>query len=330
MPLSSVLRPLVYGLALVGLAGTALGAMLAVPLQKPPPLASIHDSARKIDATAKPELSRYQARDGTWLAYRLYPAPAEATERIAILAHGSTASSDEMNAIAKALAAAGVTAVAIDVRGHGASGSRGDIGYIDQLEDDLADLLGNLRAAHPSAHFLLIGHSLGGGFVSKVAGAPVGKNFDRFVLLAPFLGPEAPTNRPNQGKGRWDEADLPRIIALTILQRLGVTIGQSLPVIAYANAQSAAKSVTSVYSFRLLAGYGPDLDWTRTRAALAAAAPKVSLIAGDDDELMDAPAYERELQPLGVTVTLLPGVDHVGVVREPAALAAIVAAAKAP
>ena len=64
------------------------------------------------------------------------------------------------------------------------------------------------------------------------------------------------------------------------------------------------------------------------KAAIHAAAGKLKLIAGADDELMDAPAYERELKPLGVDVTMLPGVDHMGIVAAPAALAAIVAAAK--
>src|ERR1700685_3617201 len=129
MSISTFVRPVIYLVAGVGCAATALGAMLASPPRAPPPLASIHEGALQIDETGKPDLSRFQARDGTWLAYRLYRAADAATNRVAILAHGSSASSDEMNPAAKALAAAGVTAVAIDVRGHGASGTRGDIGH---------------------------------------------------------------------------------------------------------------------------------------------------------------------------------------------------------
>ena len=89
-----------------------------------------------------------------------------------------------------------------------------------------------------------------------------------------------------------------------------------------------AKFTTSVYSFRLLADYGPNFDWSNMKAAIHAAAGKLKVIAGADDELMDAPVYERELKPLGAKVTLLPGVDHMGIVTEPAALVAIVATAK--
>ena len=100
-----------------------------------------------------------------------------------------------MNATALTLAKAGFVAVAVDTRGHGASGSRGDIGYVGQLEDDLADLVAHLRADYTTARLTLVGHSSGGGFVLRVAAAPVGASFDRFVLLAPYLGYRAPTNR---------------------------------------------------------------------------------------------------------------------------------------
>ena len=264
------------------------------------------------------------ARDGAALAYRLYPGGAT---RVAILAHGSSASSLEMHAVAKALASAGVTAVAPDIRGHGGSGARGDIGYIGQLEDDLADLLAKLRVDYPQARFELIGHSLGGGFVSRIAGSPLAANFDRFVLLAPYLGRMAPTNLPNEGKGRWVAVDVPRLLALALLRKIGVTFGESLPVIAYAN-DPAAHSATSLYSYRLLADYRPNDDFAATETSIRALNDKVVVIAGADDELMDAAAYVRTLKPLGADVTVLPGVDHMGVVTAPAALAAIVAAAK--
>jgi pimeloyl-ACP methyl ester carboxylesterase len=316
---------LAWPLAAVGVATLALGALLAQPVKSPPPLDSIHAGAMAIVQDGKPELSRFQARDGTWLAYRLYPAAHDETDWLAILAHGSSASSDAMNAVALALAQAGCVAVAVDARGHGASGSRGDIGYVGQLEDDLADLVTQLREAYPKARLTLIGHSAGGGFALRVAAAPIGASFDRIVLLAPYLGYRAPTNRPAEGSGLWAAPDIPRIVAITILERLGIDWPQSLPVIAFANRPEAAKFVTSRYSFRLLANYGPPPDW---KGALQAAAGRIELIAGENDELMDASAYQSVVAPLGVRVTLLPGVDHIGVVRQPAALAAIVPAAQ--
>jgi pimeloyl-ACP methyl ester carboxylesterase len=325
MLLRALMHILLWPLALVGLVAIVLGVMLAAPVTQPPTLASIEAGAMAIGQSGRPELTRFQARDGAWLAYRFYPAANGARDRLAILVHGSSGSSEEMHAIAQTLAAAGVAAVAIDARGHGASGTRGDIAYIGQLDDDLADLVANLRKDDPTARLLLIGHSSGGGFALRIAAGPLGAAFDRIVLLAPYLGYSAPTNRVAEGIGRWAEPDMPRIIALTILRRLGVDWAQGLPAIAFANAPEAAKFVTSRYSYRLLVNFGPPQNW---KGALQAAASKIELIAGEKDELMDAPAYQSVVAPLGVRVTLLPGVDHMGVVHAPEALAAIVAAAK--
>ena len=151
MSISTSFPVLVRLLALVGAAAIALTLMLAWPMRAPPPLASIHEGATQIDHSGAPDLSCFQARDGTWLAYRLYPAANGARDRVAILAHGSSSQSIQMNEIARALAGAGVNAVAIDVRGHGASGTRGDIAYVGQLDDDLADLVAELRKTYGSA-----------------------------------------------------------------------------------------------------------------------------------------------------------------------------------
>jgi pimeloyl-ACP methyl ester carboxylesterase len=309
-----------WALAVVGALALVLGGMLAIPVESPPPLASIHTGALAIGYEGTPELSRFQARDGTWLAYRLYPARNGASDRLVILAHGSSASSDEMHDVARALADNGVTAVAIDVRGHGASGTRGDIAYIGQLDDDMTDLVGELRKSYGDAQLTLIGHSAGGGFALRIAAGPVGALFDRFVLLAPYLGYFAPTNRPTEKASRWAEADIPRILALRFLRLIRIDWPQSLAVIAFANAPEATQLVTSRYSFRLLTDYGPPPDW---EGALRKTAARIDVIAGESDQLMDAAAYKSVLAPLGVHVALLPNVDHMGVVYQPAALAAI-------
>src|SRR5271166_5546156 len=257
MILVGLLKFLFLLLAVIGAAAITLALMLASPVRRPPPLASIHEGAMQIDASDAPELVRFQARDGPWLAYRLYPAANGAKDRLAILAHGSSAQSIEMHAIAEALAAAGVTAVAIDARGHGASGTRGDIAYPGQL----ADLIAELRKAYPSAGLTLIGHSSGGGFALRIGAGPLGAAFDRFLLLAPYLGYSAPTNRPAEGPCLWASPDLPRIIAIVMLGRMGIDWPQSLPAIAFANTPEAKMFVTSQYSFRLLQNYAAPQDW---------------------------------------------------------------------
>ena len=121
--------------------------------------------------------------------------------------------------------------------------------------------------------------------------------------------------------------DLPRIVATLVLDRLGIDWPQSLPAIAFANAPEAKMFVTSQYSFRLMRNYTAPPDW---KAAFARAKGRIAVIAGADDELMDAEAYRRVLPPLGAAVTIIPGVDHMGIVYRPEAIKAILAAMAEP
>ena len=62
------------------------------------------------------------------------------------MVHGSSGSSGgTIHAVSQALSARGVETFAIDIRGHGGSGTRGDIAYLGQLEDDMADLVALIR-----------------------------------------------------------------------------------------------------------------------------------------------------------------------------------------
>jgi alpha-beta hydrolase superfamily lysophospholipase len=321
----SLLLDLLIGLlALVGLAAIVIAVMLGRPLKPPPPLASVLDGAMQIDPEGLPELSRFQGRDGTWLACRLYdPVARRKTAPIILLGHGSAGASGQMNTIARSLANAGFMAVSVDFRGHGASGTRGDVAYSGQLDDDLTDLIADLQRKDPDARFAYVGHSSGGGYGLRLAAGALGPNFDRLVLLAPYLGHLAPTVRPSEAARNWASADVPRIIAVGVLARFGIDWPQSLPVLAFATGTGAKKLVTDQYTFRLMTSYAAPDDW---ESAFRRAKAPIDVIAGADDELMDAEAYRRVLTPLGVRVTLIPGVDHMGVCWRPEAIKAIVAA----
>src|SRR3954468_5607654 len=132
-------KVIVWAFAIVGLAALVLAALIATPIRRPPELTSISQTAGAVDRSDMPTLQRFHARDGTELGYRRYPARAPATGQIAIAVHGSSGSSLDVHALAKGLAARGVETWAPDIRGHGGSGTRGDIGYFGQLEDDLSD-----------------------------------------------------------------------------------------------------------------------------------------------------------------------------------------------
>ncbi len=86
-----------------------------------------------------PKLQTLKARDGAPLNYRLYPGR---PDRAVVLVHGSSGTDVSMMKLAQALQAAGASVYAISLRGHGGSGiANGDVSYIGQLDDDLADLV---------------------------------------------------------------------------------------------------------------------------------------------------------------------------------------------
>lgn len=319
-----LLRPILFLLAVAGLAAIALAAMIARAPVAPPPLASIQQGAQKIDARDAPALSYFPARDGTQIGYRVFePAGAAGATPTAILIHGSAGHSLNQVPLGRALAAAGVRAIAIDMRGHGASGTRGDVAYIGQSEDDLADFMDHLKLAEKPA---LVGFSMGGGFAARVAHAPLGAQFARFVLAAPFLGTDSPTSRPSSGDAQWANVALPRIVALTILHRAGIDCCGALPVIAYGLPPQAARFATTRYSFNLLSSFGPkDMRYRD----LSGITQPIAIVAGEKDELMFADRYADVARTAAqARVAVIPGVDHMGLAREPAALAAIVAAVK--
>ena len=306
-------------LSAAGVAALLLTALVAAPLTRPPPLASVSETARAVDRSTMPGIDRFQARDGTELAYRHYPARVPATGQVAVVVHGSSGSSIAVHALSKALADRGVETWAPDIRGHGASGTRGDIAYLGQLEDDLADFVAVVRSAAPTAPLTLLGHSAGGGFALRVAASPIHNLFERTVLLAPYLGYDAPTNRPNSGG--WASADIPRILALQALRKIGVNCCEALPTLAFAVPPNSEKILAPTYSDRLMRNFA-----TRGyRLDLAAATKPLTIISGADDELMLADKYAEAAHAVApsVDVKLIDGVNHMGIVSNPAAVSII-------
>jgi pimeloyl-ACP methyl ester carboxylesterase len=283
----------------------------------PPPMPSVTDIVKAVDRGDLPPLSHFSARDGMPLAYRAYAAT---PDRIAILIHGSSGSSADMHAMGQALSRSGVAAFALDIRGHGASGVRSDIGYIGQLEDDLDDFIAYLRKTYPQAPITLIGHSSGGGFALRVAGSPMSRLFSQYILTSPYLHHDAPTSR-GKNSGGWAKPFIPRIIALSILQRLGIHWFSGLPVIAFALPENAKG--TRTYSFRLFSNFRPDEDYLgdfrRSKAP-------ITVLVGQNDEIFVAAKYESTLESVKqyVRVEIIPGIGHMAMVSDPVALTELV------
>ncbi len=282
-------------------------------------------------------MQRFAARDGTMLAYRSYlPTLSAPPPIVAVLIHGSGGSSVNMNVLGRALAAAGTPAFAPDIRGQGLSGRRGDVDYIGQQEDDLADLIALIRKRYPNAKLVLAGHSSGGGFALRVAGEPVGRAFSRFVLLAPQLGHNAVSTRP--GAGGWVRIYGPRIAALSILNRVGISAFNGLPVLAFALPEGAEREhLTRFWSYRMVNNFGPHGETSLVPGAYRQDAERapgpVSLLVGAHDESFYADRYSAAFAGVrpSVSVQILPSVGHMGLISDPSAVPSVIAAIqKAP
>lgn len=319
--LRGVLSGLKWALCAVGAVALLLTGLIATPLERPAEMRSVSDSAKGIDWSTLPPLERFQARDGTWLGFRHYAPKGAATDRGAIFIHGSSGSSGTVNhALTAAMAAHGVETWALDTRGHGASGTRGDIGYVGQLEDDLVDFVAHVRKSAPDLPLILIGHSAGAGFSLRVAATPIIQDlFVRTVLIAPYLGYDAPTNRPHAGG--WANADLPRFFALAALRKLGLDCCAQLPVLAFAVPANSERILTATYSDRLMrnfATHGYRLD-------LPDVTHPLTIFGGAEDEMMISDKYAEAVQAIkpSVDIKVIEGVNHMGMVTNPKAVNAI-------
>jgi len=315
------MRGLLFGaiglLAAVAMVPVAI--IAANPPASPPPMISMAEPERPASLPDVPAPRQFQARDGTSLQYYAYPAE---PDKVAVLIHGSAGPGTSMHPLAESLRAAGVTAYVLDVRGHGGSGRRGDIDYIGQLDDDLADFVTQLGPARSGETRMLAGFSGGAGFAIRFAGGPYGLLFDRYVFLSPIL-PGSPALRPSAGG--WTNISLPRIITISSLGRFGIHWFDGFPVISYAVSRENSEAATASYSYRLAANFNAGLQHERYLRNIRR--PAVILV-GDADEQVVADQFAPLLQRLGVNipVTLVPNMKHTDMIATPEALQAVVRA----
>ena len=317
-------RILIAAAVLVLAVASGFAAVIAFNAPAAPPVLAAGNSVPGIQQWNFAELPKVQTvkpRDGAPLNYRLYPGR---PDRVVVLVHGSSGTSVSMLKLAQALQAAGATVYSISLRGHGGSGtSNGDVSYIGQLDDDLADLIKGLDLDKPGIRRTLAGFSSGGGFTLRIAGGRQAGLFNDYLAISPYVAQDSPTNKP--GSGGWAGVAVPRVIALSLLHSLGLAWFQSLPVIHFATDAKADNSRTPVYSFRLAASLQLGRDW---RAVLARIAAPTQIVVGVNDELFNADQFKPMLQAINprIGVTIVPNETHLGMIADPPATAAIAAA----
>lgn len=262
-----------------------------------------------IDYATLPELKSFTARDGTPLAYRYYPA---ASDKILILLHGAGWHSRYFLPLAGFISSEGLARVYTpDLRGHGLTPKRrGDVDYIGQFEDDLADLIALIRKDNPNSMLIMGGHSSGGGLAVRFAGSRYGQQADAYLLMSPYLKYNAPTTRPNSGG--FAMSNTGRIAGLVMLNNIGIRWFNDMIVIKFNMPERARDGTETLsYSYRLMTAYAPH----NYKKDLSAVTQPLLVIAGTKDESMACDQYEPVMsQYTAVQVKQLEGASHMGIV----------------
>jgi len=174
-------------------------------------------------APVSPDHHTLIAEDGLMLAYRDWvPDGWTGVGAVAVLVPGSSAHSEQYAQLGATLSEEGVYTRIIDVRGHGRSvceslytcdepahvprqpeddgiyypGRVGDSADPHQLARDLGTHLAHLRTLWPDASQHLVGHSSGGGLVSRFIENAGAHALSSVSLLAPYNHPDQPQVRP--------------------------------------------------------------------------------------------------------------------------------------
>jgi pimeloyl-ACP methyl ester carboxylesterase len=319
---SGVRGVLTFSVVVLIFLGLVAGIVAFDSPRSPLPMTSVARVFDGVDFSDMPSTQTFAARDGTQLLYRHYRG---ASDRIVVLVHGSSGTSASMHAVARAIHQHGATVYALAMRGHEGTGRSGDINYIGQLDDDLVDFVETLGPRMLGQRRTLLGFSSGGGFALRFAGGSHGAAFDRLVLVAPQLPHDAPTSRP--AAGGWVSVAIPRIMALSLLERIGITMFGGLPVLAMAvdPARAAAIRQTPVYSFRMQQNFGARAGYLDDVRRVSG---DISLFVGGNDEIFRAEKYAPHLQPVrpDLKVVITPGLTHMEMTVKPTALEALAGA----
>lgn len=265
-----------------------------------------------------PELQTFKARDGQELSVAHYPADSPIH---LILLHGSGYHGAYLAPLAHHLSDSGTANVHVmNIRGHHRSGdARGDIAYIGQLEDDIADFISLQRQSDPDARFVIGGHSSGGALAIRYAAGPHGASVVNVLALAPILGHRAPTAL--ESSGGWAHISLPRIIGLSMLNTVGIHAGDHLETIRF-NLPAAYRDETETlgYSWRLMTNFNLHDDF---KADLAALPPTSLTLVGRDDEAMNAQAFPKLFSEIAKPVEVIYGADHFSLILDPSVFGTI-------
>ena len=263
----------------------------------------------------------FNVRDGNKISSQYFANDSPLT---VIILHGILVSSYTNNRFAGLIReAANAEVYSLDLRGHGMSdGQPGDVSYIGQYVDDVADIVKQLRSQKPNGKIVIAGHSMGGGISLRYGLKQGVPDIDGYLLFAPQLGENSPTNRDFTYDNKEQEklfmaVHFSRLIGLVLLNSLNIDDWNDLPVFFF---NLPVGSPISQYSYRSSASMSPK-DY---RVGLQAVNKPLLIIVGEDDEAFNAIAYQEAVSRYSSGESLLvKGQTHNGIRHDIEAMQAV-------
>lgn len=234
-----------------------------------------------------------------------------------ILIHGISEDSKYLYPYVHKISSSGLAHVITpDLRGYGPKAERlGDIDYIGQLENDLADLIQHLRITIPHAKkVVMAGHSAGGGTAIRFACSRYADEVNAYLLLAPHLGPGNPTERPSEGHRKLH---MGRVIVLSMLDAIRIKRWHGLHAMElYKKPEELHDGLAQKLSFRLLMSRLP----MKYKRELPKLTKPTLVLVGAEDEVFYADRYEGILgQYTQAQVHIIAESNHDGLLESPIA-----------
>ena len=289
-------------------------------MENPKDVFGFSDLKRESVPQILPEIRRYSASDGEKLAFRLFEST---SNRVLIFIHGSSYHGAGYIDLASAISSAGLAKVVLpNLRGHYLSGRRrGDVDYIGQYDNDIAELIKHLRQTGVNGPIVLGGHSSGAGLVVRFAGGDHAGLISNYLALSPIL-PTSGSLREGSSGG-WALLYARRMAGLIILNIFGIHGLDALPIIEFNKPSEFWDGTETLsYSYRLNMSYHPGVRFSKNLQAMEG---KALVLIGERDEAINPQSLMKiiKTEAPGLKMSIIPGLNHFEIFQNPLALGVI-------
>lgn len=269
-----------------------------------------------IDTLSVKSFKKYEywikMRDTNHLFSEIYPSQSETA---LILIHGSGSESRYLETLAGNISQDNfATVITPDLRGHGRNlKNQSDIKYIGQLEEDIEDIIRYTRDSLNAKKVILAGHSSGGGLVLRYIANPILTKVDKAIMIAPYLGHNAPTVKPNSGG--WVTVGIKRWVGLSMLNSIGIQKYNKKPVLFFNRPKDYEDSLQNTfYSYRMAMNFAPK-DYEEDIANLRTSS---LVLVGNEDESFYPNKFKEVYSPASryTDIQIIQNVNHLNIVKD--------------